>query len=338
MICIYCKNEIKAENASIEHVFPQAFGCPDDWTINCVCRTCNNEFGKSLERYLAGDSIEGLWRLQKLGSRSKKPIRQTRIKIHLPNEDRYGEFRGIIIYADFAKMDSLYLPAQILTLSSLGERKFTLLDKMADEDIKNVSGKFQVFTHNEKEYTEATQRLQQLGKKLDDKINRLPATAINKDGKLEVDTEAIIDAVIFRNIAKIAFNYLAKTKSAEYVLDSKFDVVRNYIITGNKPTSKLVTIERGHILADETNKKYFLEGHIFTTETRGSTIISKISLTNMFNFYYVVHLGDLGPIWHDIKNGHAYSLKEDKIIPLFSPTYLTLTSKLKRIFGYSIRG
>jgi len=271
---------------------------------------------------------------KKLGSRSKKPIRQTRIKIHLPNEDRYGEFRGIILYADFAQMDGLYLPAQILTLSSSGERKFILLEKMTDEDIKNVTGKFEVFAHNEKEYKEATQHLQQLGKKLEDKINRLPATAINKDGKLEVDTEGIMDSVIFRNIAKIAFNYLAKTKSAEYALAPKFDVIRNYIITGNKPTSKLVAIERGHILADETNKKYFLEGHIFTTETRGSAVISKMSLTNMFNFYYVVHLGDLGPMWHDIKSGHAYSLKEDRIIPLFSPTYLTITSKLKRIFGY----
>jgi len=71
MLCIYCKKSINKENTSIEHVFPQAFGCPDDWTINCVCRTCNNEFGRSLERYLAGDSIEGLWRRKNLGHGQK---------------------------------------------------------------------------------------------------------------------------------------------------------------------------------------------------------------------------------------------------------------------------
>jgi len=337
MQCIYCKNTIDGSNASVEHVFPQAFGYPNDWTIDCVCRKCNNEFGGSIERYLAGDSIEGLWRLQKIGSRSKKPIRQTRIKIRIPNEDRYGEFRGVILYADFAKMDSLYLPTQLLTLGASGERIFTLLEQMTDDDVKNVSGKFEFFAHNEKEYNQAADRLKRLGKKLDDQINKLPQTAISVDGKLEVEIEGIMDVVIFRTIAKIAFNYLAKVRTAEYALSPKFDSVRNFIHNGCDPKVKLVTIERGHILAEETDKKYFLQGHIFTLETRGSTIISKISLTNMFNFYYVVTLGDIGPIWHDIKSGHAYSSEEDKIIQLFTPTYLTITSKLKRLFGHPLR-
>ena len=161
--------------------------------------------------------------------------------------------------------------------------------------------------------------------------------AINNDGKLEVETESVMDAVIFRTIAKIAFNYLAKVKDAEYVLDQKFDEIREYIRCGSKSQFQPVTIERGHILAEETKDKYFLEGHIFTIETRGSVIIGKICLTNMFDFYYVVKLGDLGLIWHDIKSGHAYSLQEDKVIPLFTPTYLTISARLKKIFGYSLR-
>jgi len=338
MICIYCKNEINTKNVSLEHVFPDSFGCPDNWTIDCVCRKCNNEFGGTIERYLAGDSIEGLWRLQKIGSRSKKPIRQTRIKIHIPNEDRYGEFRGIILYADFAQRDSLYLPAQILTSDSNGERKFTLLEKMSDEEIRNITGRFAIFAHNEKEYKQAAERLKQLGKILEEgKINQLPQTAIGADGKLEVETEGIMDAVIFRTIAKVAFNYLTKIKGAEYVLNSKFDAIREYIRAGGKANSRLVRVEKGHILAEETNKWHFLEGHIFTIETRGNTIISKISLTNKFDFYYVVNLGDMGPIWHDIKSGHAYSLKEDKILQLFTPTYLTITARLKQVFGTSLR-
>jgi len=323
---------------STEHVFPQSFGCPDDWTIDCVCRNCNNEFGGNIERYLAGDSIEGLWRLQKIGSRSKRPIRQTRIKIHVPDENRYGEFRSLILYADFSQTDSLYLPAQIVTIGNAGERKFNLLEKMADEDIKNISGKFQLFAHNEKEYNQAAERIQKLGKKLEEgMVNQLPQTAIGDDGKLEVEIEGVMDVVIFRTIAKIAFNYLSKVKGAEYVLSQKFDAIREYIRTGVKPNFRLVSIEKGHILAEETSNRYFLEGHIFTIETRGSQIISKICLTNMFNFYYLVNLGDIGPIWHDIKSGHAYSLKEDKILPLFTPTYLTIASRLKKIFGFSIR-
>ncbi|MBI3618383.1 MAG: hypothetical protein HY210_09295 [Candidatus Omnitrophica bacterium] len=337
MVCIYCKNEINSKNKSNEHVFPSAFGCPDDWIIDCVCRGCNNAFGGTMERYLAGDSIEGLWRLQKIGSRSQRPIRQARIKIHIPDENIYGEFKGVILYADFAQMDSLYLPPQILTWGNAGERKFTLLECMSDNDIKNVPGKFELFTHNEKEYNEAVARLEKLGKKLEEGIHRLPKTAIGIDGKLEVQTESVIDAVIFRTIAKIAFNYLAKIQGAEYILGQKFDNIRSYIRSECKSDFHPVTIEKGHILVEETDDKYFLEGHIFTIETRGNLIISKISLTNMFNFYYVVTLGEMSPIWHDIKAGHAYSLKEDKIIPLFTPTYLSITSRLRKIFGHPLR-
>lgn len=242
-----------------------------------------------------------------------------------------------MLYADFTQKDSLYLPAQLLTLGASGERKFTLLEQMTDDDIRDVSGKFEFFAHNEKEYNQAAERLKRLGKKVEDKIHKLPQTAIGDDGKLAVGIEGIMDVVIFRTMAKIAFNYLAKVKTAEYTLSPKFDTVRDFIQTGNKADFKLVNIEQGHILAEETDKKYFLQGHIFTIETRGSTIISKIALTNMFNFYYVVTLGDIGPIWHDIKSGHAYSLEEDKIIPLFTPTYLTIASRLKKIFGLSIR-
>jgi hypothetical protein len=176
--------------------------------------------------------------------------------------------------------------------------------------------------------------LEKLGKKLEeDKISRFPEIAINKDGKLKVEIEGVIDSMIFRTIAKIAFNYLAKIKGANYALDQRFDLIRDYIKTANKQNFKMVRIEKGHILAEETRSKYFLEGHLFTIETRYNNIISKIALTNTLGFYYVVYLGKLGLIWHDIKSGHAYSLKEDKMIPLFSPTFLILRSKLPRIFG-----
>lgn len=317
MNCIYCKNEIIGDNQSDEHVFPKAFGCPDDWILNCVCQKCNNYFGGTIERYLAGDSIEGLWRLQKIGSHSKKHILQTRIKINVPDEKQYDEFRGAILFADFAKKDCLYLPPQILIFGSSGERTFVLLDKTSDEEIRNIK-KIALFAHNEKEWQQAAGRLKQIGMKFDeDKINRLPQTCIGEDGKLEVVIEGVMDAVIFRAIAKIGFNYLAKVMDAQYVLNSKFDAIRNYIKTGIKPNFRPVEIKNGHILPDETDSFYYFEGHIFIIETKGNKIISKISLTNMSNFYYVVNLGDVGLTWHNIKRGHAYSFEKNKILPMF---------------------
>jgi hypothetical protein len=337
MQCIYCKDAIDDNNSSVEHVFPRSFGCPDTWTIDCVCRKCNNELGGTIERRLAGDSMEGLWRLQRLGSRSKKPIKQERIKIRVSDEERYGEFKGIILYADFSQVNSLYMPAQVVTIKESGQREHDLIEDMSDDDIRNIPGRFGLYAHNESEYNQAVDRFKRLGKKFDEEIQNLPHTAINNDGRLEVEVEGMMDVIIFRTIAKIGFNYLAKSKGYEYAINKRFDVIRDYIHSGIKPPVNPVRIQKGHILAEETKNKYFLEGHIFTVETKGSQIISKVCLTNSFNFYYVVTLGDIGIIWHDIKSGHAYSLKDDEIIPLFTPTYLTIASRLKKAFGLSLR-
>ncbi|MDP8299193.1 MAG: hypothetical protein P9L88_04755 [Candidatus Tantalella remota] len=282
---------------------------------------------------MAGDSIEGIWRLKKIGSRSKKPIKQTRIKISLPDEDKYGEFQGLILYADFSQKDSLYLPAQVvISKGSVGNRHY-LLEEMIDDEIAKIDGKFGLYAHNKDEYDDAMDRMLGLGKKFDDNVTGLPQTAVNDEGKLEVEIAGTMDTVIFRTIAKIAFNYLSKIRGAKYALNSKFDVIRDYIRGVNGSGMQLVEIQKGHILADETTNKYFLDGHIFTIETRGRDIVSKVCLTNSYDFYYVVKLGDLGPIWHDISSGHAYSLENDKMISLFSPTFLTIMTKLKRIFG-----
>ena len=137
MNCIYCKNPIAEKNSSEEHVFPQSFGCPDSWTMDCVCTECNTSFGRSIERFLAGDSLEGLWRLQKIGSRSGKPIRQIGLRINIPNEDKYGDFNGVIVYFDFSKKDSLILPSQIVLKDDQGNKKYFLLDDVEKEEVKN---------------------------------------------------------------------------------------------------------------------------------------------------------------------------------------------------------
>lgn len=329
MNCVYCKNPITQNNTSEEHVFPQSFGCPDSWTMDCVCIECNIGFGKSIERFLAGDSLEGLWRLQKIGSRSKKPIRRTRLKIHIPNEDKYGEFKGAVVYCDFSKKDSLILPSQIVLKDDEGNRKYFLLDDLEKEEIKNDLNRYKekgywILAHNASEEQKAIEKMKQVG--IDfrpQKRGALPTNAGEEDGTLQVLVEGIIDDVLFRAIAKIAFNYLAKVKGAEFTLDSKFDTIREYIKTGVKPNFKIVEIKEGHILAEETNNKYIFEGHIFTIQTKSNHIIGKVSLSNTFAFYYVVNLGEL-EVWHDLKSGHAYSLKDDKIIELFSPTMTTV--------------
>jgi hypothetical protein len=333
--CIYCKCEITEGNKSNEHVFPQSFGCPDTWTMDCVCRGCNINFGQSIERYLARDSLEGLWALKKIGSRSGKPIRQMRVKLNVPDEEKYGEFRGAIVYADFSKKGGLFLPSQILLKDDQGNRKFYLLEEIGDERAKKELSKYKdktkgfwVFAHDDKEEKIAFEKLNEHGIKFDPKIREgFPSRAMENDGTLRVKIEGLIDDVIYRAIAKMAFNYLAKVKGADFSLASRFDAIREYIRNGIRPEYKIVTIMEGRILAEEPRGMYSFEGHIFTIQTKRNRVIGKISLTNTFGFYYLVDLGDLGPVWYDLKIGHAYSFKEDCILELISPSFI-ITPKI----------
>lgn len=325
MICIYCRNTITETNSSIEHVFPESFGCPASFGIKCVCRKCNNELGGTVDRVLAGDCMEGLWRLQNIGSKSKKYIKQARVKLNVPDEKKFSMFAGAVVFVDFTKIDCIYLPMQIMIQD--GNNKSIYLYEELDK--KNVRGKIKasrenivILAHNTKEFEILKHKLKIIGIKTDNNSHSLPENILDNDGKLNIAAEFIVDDFVYRGIAKIAFNYLAKIHTCQYALDQKFDVIREFIRTGRKIDTGLVQIKQGHILAEETDDKYFFKGHLFTLQIHENIIISRLSLTNQYNFYYEIKLGAMGIIWHDLKSGHAYSFREEKILDLYSPTFL----------------
>lgn len=330
MRCIYCKEIINERNMSEEHVFPDAFGCPNSWVLDCVCRKCNNELGGTIDRFLASDSLEGLWRLQKIGSKSKKKIRQLRIKISLPDEGKYLGFGGVIAYADFSSKDSIFLPMQVIYKHD-GTKKTILIEEINNDEIireiQTHKDNLAVFGNDNEAMQEAIRILN--SKNIFPRIEKqegLPETAINQENKLEVIVSSVMDDFIFRAIAKISFNYLAKVHGANYALDSRFDETRNYIQTGNKNRTNIVSIKNGHILNDETKDKGYFEGHIFTIRVVNKEILGQVVLTNVFNFYYEVKLGLQGAIWYDLKSGHGYDFKNNSIVDAMScsPTFLSM--------------
>ena len=58
--CIYCTVEKDADGFNRDHVIPEAFGLFEgNFVLTCVCVTCNQFFGDTLELKLARDSLEG---------------------------------------------------------------------------------------------------------------------------------------------------------------------------------------------------------------------------------------------------------------------------------------
>jgi len=95
--CIYCRRS--GVPVGREHVIPQAFGTfgPETMVLTEeVCADCNHKLGKELDEILARDSFEGLIRAQILEPRRRKKDRfkARRTEIRVPDEPKFGQYRG----------------------------------------------------------------------------------------------------------------------------------------------------------------------------------------------------------------------------------------------------
>src|SRR5262245_3895985 len=100
--CIYCKRDNSATTFErVEHVIPQAFGTfgSETPTLDCVCDECNGDFGKTIDIYLARETVEGVVRYRKgISSSAVRP--QKHLKITLDDGPETGQFAGMRVAID----------------------------------------------------------------------------------------------------------------------------------------------------------------------------------------------------------------------------------------------
>lgn len=317
MKCIYCLREFeRSAYYPKEHVFPKAFGCPDNWTLECVCAECNNLLGGGIEKYLAKDSIEGLIRHQRLGWRSKRSIQQRRLKLQIPKEPQYGKFQGAILYPDPKRRGYCYIPPQIgFQSENTGDYEFFTEEDLKDETKlqrirKMVNSKKKVLAPTKQEHDQFISKLREKG------INFTPLgepfglpEEISRDEQISLNIKSKIDDEIFRAMAKISFNYTAKVKGCNFVLNSSFNDIREYIIKGVSKGKNFVRVSKEPLLARGSRNRDF-DGHIFIIERNINQfkLISKITLFNLFT-YEVLLSEKVSPILYPIKIGHAYDIR-----------------------------
>jgi hypothetical protein len=320
--CIYCKSEITENNSSVEHVFPAGFGCPDDWVLDCVCKSCNNRLGTTIENWLANDSLEGIFRLRTIGSRSGQKVRAKRFRVCIPLKEKYNGFQGAIMEKDYEINGQFRLPPQAGFKDNDGQYIFftkqDLTYKPNLERAKSLSQKQIRVLAPAPEHAEMMTFLSDKGIEVipDEKGKfELSQEALEGDGKMVLEIQAEIDSDLQRAIAKIAFNYLAKIQGVDFVLQEKFDRVRSFINGG--PYEQLVTPFHNPILLGDSEAQRYL-GHIFIFERIGNELCGTVSLFNQGMAYRVVLSSDMGPLVYPLSSGHTYNPNTRKVGPLGS--------------------
>jgi hypothetical protein len=134
--------------------------------------------------------------------------------------------------------------------------------------------------------------------------------------KLKVETELTIDAIIFRGVAKIAFNYLCYVVGKKFLLFNDFDEIRRFVRHGEGKADRFVEVNVPPILYDDQQLEKFgikiTEGHLIIVGWKGMDLFSKVSLFNTTTFLVKLCHSFRG-IWRPIKSGHHFDIVSKQV-------------------------
>jgi hypothetical protein len=324
--CIYCQQERSADAFSkTEHVMPQSFGrFRQNMTLNnVVCDHCNKYFGDNLEIFLGRDTFEGQLRF-KHGVKRSDEFKSVGPKSRIVVKSTEGEFAGCYMercYSD-DKDDVVVKPLPQVGFMVAPEDKYRyfLLDEIPTIAELRDSGYQE--THSrpilglEIDPEQLSSRLAERGISF---RYQGPYAPQSRPETIGCDFEGVIDHVIFRSIAKIAFNYLAYWEGSDFVQHRAFDKARRYIRWQHAPGYKLIQIEDKAVLEDEPVEGARRLGHLVTINwaADGVSVLAQVSLFNWMTYLVSLALDFKGPP-PKLTRGHFFNVSNQEILELGS--------------------
>ncbi|MGB6679885.1 MAG: HNH endonuclease [Candidatus Bathyarchaeia archaeon] len=325
--CVYCM-QIKPLSSYLktEHVIPQSFGTfVDNITLNQhVCDDCNQYFGDNLEIDLARDTFEGLSRFDhgvKQPSEFKSLGQRSRLTLKVSE----GQFQGALVYLEYSPDTNKLMIRPIRQIGFFHPENtrysYFPLDKIPHKSELEEQG-FDLTRRN-------AVRALGISSERAKKILTTKGIILRSWGDAEdleptknawnVEVEGYIDTILFRAIAKTAFNYFAYWQGAVLARQTEFDVIRSYIREGVQPSYPLVSILPRPILADESDVGQRRLGHIITLNWSADrkSIVSMISFFNLITYSISVSRNYSGEI-RDLTRGHFFDIVNRQIIFLQS--------------------
>jgi len=324
--CIYCLKSEKDDAAfkKTEHVMPQSFGVfENNLTLNgAVCDACNQYFGDHLELDLARGSLEGGMRFDR-GVKKPEEYKTAGKKDRVVIKVGEGPLKGAYAYRTYSEADKavVIIPApQVGFLNpTTGKYDYYLVDNIPDKDeiekkgydTKDPKGIFMPLKYEQvvKRALEEKGIIYEMNEEIDH--------SMKKGEQWECDIKGTIDDTIMRAIAKIAFNYLTYWQGVDFVLDKRFDIIRNFILKNDKPDYPLVQIIDDAILGDEPSVGKRRSGHLITINwvRNGAPIIAQVSLFNWMT-YCVCLAGEYSGESRDLQKGNFFNIHSKEISEL----------------------
>ena len=324
-VCIYCMTERdRVAFKGREHVLHRAFGSfKDSPTLDCVCDECNGYFGKTIDLNYARDSLEALLRLFHGTKPAHKidELRWSRVSVTLGGDD--PDWSGC--HVEWVEENGEVVVSLVpqVGFRQRGETKWTFLTEDALQDATQPlppgadRGEIRPISKSEEMDERLIAVLSQRGIKFQ-KVGTTGGPPPSVEGLAPLDLQARFDDMIFRCVAKIAFNYLAWRQGADFVRPDGFNVLRTFVRYGARASYPLVAVRTAPILADDTPSTRQTVGHLVTAAwTRDSRhIVGQVSSFNSVT--YAVSLAkDFAGVWRPLRTGHHFNYQTsciDKLV------------------------
>jgi hypothetical protein len=322
--CLYCpaKNDGPFRNA--EHVLPQSFGKFDsregNLTLHSVCPDCNANFGRHLEQHFGRDTVDAYFRLLSRVKPAEEAAevggRRLTFSVEMPGSEFHGSWMTLAY--DPQREIVLQAPPQVaFRRRDATEWRWFLERDLTEERLPELrKSEFRIYGSRENS-ARILEKMRAIG------LAPVPGawtdiSAQTKDPTFEtVRIRYVIDEVVIRTVAKIAFNYLAWVTEAVvpgFVRRDEFEAIRAFIRYGTRPSWNVVGVGAATADLGDTRKMRITSGHVLVgawPDPR-SVPVGNVSLFNQVT--YIVRFTDQVPgIWWDLYSGHYFDVQKHEV-------------------------
>jgi hypothetical protein len=282
--CIYCRCELPAVVPK-EHVIPQNFGVfKPDLTLACVCSECNGYFGSKLEWPMLIESAEGMRRLQ-FGFKGKiGGIRTKGVEPVIGEGDDWKGARTSLRTDEDGDEHTVILP-QVGARRTATDHFEWCLEQDLTVEWANKFPKGSEFRIIGGENEADSDRLMKKWKAVCPTFiyGGQMERPFSEDGRVMIHIEHVNTPTTIRCLCKIAFNYMALIKGADFALSSSFDSLRSFIRYNIGEAEDRAFVKHKPIIAQEIIRgERWTDGHILTIEGRpkDSVVEAQVALFN----------------------------------------------------------
>lgn len=300
--CIYCL-QLKNENEfNREHVVPRMMGIYENGFVLSdfqVCQECNSYFSEQLENRIALDSYEALLRMQ-----HRDPPMSDGRKL-MENRIKLIGHEGILKGIPFKAVTDSNNPYRIrfdlepmVGIIKFGENKeydyYSLeeLPEATEEVVQRLKNSSQSIINIGNDPSILESVLIEKGYLFNQyKYSEKPISELYNEPEFTYAINLKIDSILLRVFAKTVFNYLCYSTSKEFVLDSKFDAIRDYIRYGIWSDQLWFGFSEGPVSSAEMpNETAHVVGYMWNPENGNWAFCG--CLTWFGDFTYIFKLGD----------------------------------------------